>query len=265
MQKHLIVTADDFGLHEHVNQAVESAARSGALTAASLMVAGPAAADAARRAAQLPNLNVGLHLVLADGHPTLDSRQIPALVGLDGRMGDNMGRDGLRFFLLPRVRQQLEAEIRAQFAAFARTGLRLDHVNAHKHFHLHPTILEILLRVGRDYGSPPVRATIEPLWFSFRSGAVAGAAAMLLRPWASLLSRKLRQAGVLHNDSLFGIAASGAMDEETLLHNTTDSTITSSMRSYRHRDELVALLSTRVRDAILASGATQGGFRDIRK
>jgi len=32
------------------------------------------------------------------------------------------------------VRAQLAAETEAQFAAFAATGLVLDHINAHKHF-----------------------------------------------------------------------------------------------------------------------------------
>jgi hopanoid biosynthesis associated protein HpnK len=279
MQKYLIITADDFGLHEAVNEAVDSAASRGVLTAASLMVAAPAAADAARRAAHLPNLRVGLHLVLADGKPMLESNQIPALVRGDGRMGDRMGYDGLRYALLPSVRRQLEAEIRAQFAAFARTGLRLDHVNVHKHFHLHPTILDILLRVARDYGRPPIRATMEPLWFAFRQGKVAGMTAAALRPWASLMRRKLRDACVSHNHALFGIAASGAMDERTMLqilaklpigvteiylHPATVSgtAIAPSMQFYRHRDEWDALLSPRVREAITASGAVQGGFRD---
>jgi len=34
------------------------------------MVGGPAAADAVARARRLPDLRVGLHLVLVDGHPT---------------------------------------------------------------------------------------------------------------------------------------------------------------------------------------------------
>ena len=42
------------------------------------------------------------------------------------------------------LRAQLRAEIEAQFAAFEATGLALDHVNAHKHFHLHPTIAGLL-------------------------------------------------------------------------------------------------------------------------
>ena len=154
MQKFLIVTADDFGLHEAVNDAIEQASRSGVLTAASLMVAAPAAGDAIRRARRLPHLRVGLHLVLADGWAMLAPHLIPALADAAGRMNTRMFTNGLRFLTLPSVRRQLEAEIRAQFMAFARTGLPLDHVNAHKHFHLHPSILEMLLRIGRSSASP---------------------------------------------------------------------------------------------------------------
>jgi chitin disaccharide deacetylase len=68
-----------------------------------------------------------------------------------------MALDGARYFLSPRVRRQLEAEIRAQFRAFAATGLILDHVNAHKHFHLHPTLLTLMLRVGREFGMRAMR------------------------------------------------------------------------------------------------------------
>ena len=69
--KRLIVTADDFGLSGPVNEAVEEAHRRGILTAASLMVGAPAFDDAVRRARAMPNLGVGLHLVLLDGRPVL--------------------------------------------------------------------------------------------------------------------------------------------------------------------------------------------------
>ena len=58
----LVVTADDFGLHPTVNEAVERAHTDGILTAASLMVGAPAARDAIARARSLPRLRVGLHL-----------------------------------------------------------------------------------------------------------------------------------------------------------------------------------------------------------
>ena len=55
----LIITADDFGLSEPVNAAIEEAHQRGILSAASLMVGAPAAADAVARARTLPSLRVG--------------------------------------------------------------------------------------------------------------------------------------------------------------------------------------------------------------
>ncbi|NWP61353.1 ChbG/HpnK family deacetylase, partial [Escherichia coli] len=54
--RRLVVTADDFGLSREVNEAVEQAHREGILTAASLMVSAPAAADAVARARRMPGL-----------------------------------------------------------------------------------------------------------------------------------------------------------------------------------------------------------------
>jgi chitin disaccharide deacetylase len=277
---YLIVTADDFGLHESVNQAVEQASRAGILNAASLMVTAHATKDAVRRARLLPNLCVGLHVVLADGWSALDAQLIPEIADPTGRMHSDMFRKGVRFFFKSAARRQLEAEIRAQFAAFARTGLTLDHVNVHKHFHIHPTILSILLEVGRDYGMPAVRVPDEPFWFAVRSaGVLPGLAQALLSPWIALMKHRLHRARIFHNDRIFGIAASGAMDEagllailarlppgvsEIYLHPATQSgsTITASMSHYRHAEELDALSSPRVRAALNAV-AVRGGYTEV--
>ena len=284
-KRFLIVTADDFGIHEAVNEAVSAASRAGVLTAASLMVGAPAAPDAVRRARELPQLRVGLHLVLADGLAVLPREQIPDLVDEHGRFGDGMWLDGVRYFALPGVRRQLEAEIRAQFAAFARTGLVLDHVNAHKHFHLHPTLLGMIVRVGREFGMGAVRVPHEPLWYSTRGasggpGLGAVAANAFLLPWVALMKARLRAAGIAHNDQVFGLANTGQVDENTLvevlaklppgvtevyLHPAVDTPgpITSTMADYRHSAELAALLSPRVAGAVAATGAILGGYGDI--
>jgi hopanoid biosynthesis associated protein HpnK len=283
VSRFLIVTADDFGLHTSVNEAVERASRAGVLTAASLMVAEPAAADAIARARELPQLRVGLHLALADGRSRLPPDRIAALVDANGRFRNRMFVDGMRFFALPHVRRQLEAEIRAQFEAFAATRLRLDHVNAHKHFHLHPTLLTMLLRIGRDYGlgvpvaqSVGMRVPDEPLW-------TAHASAILLSPWLRLMKRRLRRAQIPHNDHVFGVADSGHMSEQRLLqilarlpegvteiylHPATESgtAIAASMTDYRHADELAALMSPQVRAALAAMTAIDvscGGYSDL--
>lgn len=281
MNRFLIVTADDFGIHEAVNEAVSVASREGILTAASLMVGAPAAQDAIRRARELPQLRVGLHLVLADGFAVLPREEIPDLVDEHGRFGEGMWLDGVRYFALPRVRRQLEAEIRAQFAAFAASGLILDHVNAHKHFHLHPTLLAMIVRIGREFGMSAVRVPREPMWYSTRGANIGAlAAAAFLTPWVALMKARLRASGILHNDQVFGIASTGKVDEATLidilaklpagvteiyLHPATDTQhpISASMADYRHSAELAALLSSRVADAVAATGVARGGYRDL--
>jgi hopanoid biosynthesis associated protein HpnK len=261
----LIVTADDFGLHSAVNEAVEQAYREGVLQAASLMVAAPAAADAIARARRLPGLAVGLHLVLAEGRATLPAALIPDLVDAQGWFSNAMARNGFRFFFLPQVRRQLAAEIRAQFEAFAASGLALDHVNAHKHFHLHPTVLSLLLSIGRDFGLRAVRLPAEPGMGPW------------LRPWLGLMRRRLERAGVAYNDHVFGLRHSGAMSEEVVLdvlgqlpsglselylHPALHDGLTAGMADYRHADELAALLSPRVRSAIEGSCQLCHGFCD---
>ena len=57
--KSLIITADDFGASSQVNEAVERAHVQGVLSAASLMVSAPGAAEAVAIAQRTPSLAVG--------------------------------------------------------------------------------------------------------------------------------------------------------------------------------------------------------------
>ena len=268
IRRALIITADDFGVHRRVNEAVERAHRNGVLTAASLMVGAEAAPDAIERARRLPSLRVGLHLVLTDGKACLRPSEIPGLVNDEGHFDNAMVRDGFRFFFLPRVRAQLALEIRAQFEAFAATGLPLDHVNTHKHFHLHPTVLSLVLKIGRDFGMRAMRLPRE------------AAAPVGLRPWTALVRARLDHHGIAHNDQVNGIAHSGQMDETAFIEAlerlpdgvteiychpavSAECALTQTMKHYRPDDELAALLSPRVEAAVNATGALRGGFSDI--
>ncbi|MBV8473575.1 MAG: ChbG/HpnK family deacetylase, partial [Hyphomicrobiales bacterium] len=138
--KRLVVNADDFGLAPEVNEAVERAHRRGVLSAASLMVAAPAASDAVMRARRMPTLSVGLHLVLVEGDPATPAAEIPALVNASGRLRADLVTYGSAIAFSAAARRQIQREIRAQFEAFRATGLPLDHVNTHQHYHLHPWV-----------------------------------------------------------------------------------------------------------------------------
>lgn len=212
-----ILTADDFGASLAVNEAVERAHRAGILTAASLMVATPAAADAIGRAKRNPGLRVGLHLVLVAGPASLPAEQIPSLVGPGREFSAAQVTQSLRYALPGRIRRELAAEIRAQFAAFAETGLHLDHADAHKHMHLHPVIGALMLEVGREFGLAAVRVPEEPAAVLAACGEQVAMGARLLALWTRVFRAQARRAGMVTNDSCFGLTWSGAMTEERLL------------------------------------------------
>lgn len=266
--RRLIVTADDFGASLAVNEGVEQAHRGGILTAASLMVAGAAADDAVARARAMPSLGVGLHLVLVEGRPTLPPERLPALVGADGQFRRDMVRLAIRIFADPAARAQLAAEVEAQFAAFAATGLRLDHVNAHKHFHLHPTIAATVLRVGKRYGMTAIRAPIERGKPGMKAGGVEAW-------WARALQARMRRAGLLVPDQVIGLAWTGAFTAERMrgaladlppgltelyTHPATADTWPGSAPGYRYRAELAALTDALAKDIILGESIPHGDF-----
>lgn len=253
--KALIVTADDFGISPEVNEAVERAHREGILTCASLMVGSRAAADAVSRAKTMPKLGVGLHLVLVEGKPVLPPEQIPALVGSDGYFRTDMVKASFGMAFLPSVKRQLAAEIEAQFAAFASTGLPLDHVNAHKHFHLHPTIGKLMVEIGKRYGLKSVRSPVEPPHI-IRAIEPDSTGGEIERFCGARLRERLAHHGIFTPDYVFGLAWTGRMTPKrvgALLDHLPDgvselylhpalSAYNGSVRGYRYSDELTALL-----------------------
>ncbi len=282
--RRLIVTGDDFGLAVPVNNAVFRAHREGILTAASLMMNAPATADAVVRSKEMKSLRIGLHLVIVEGRPVLAPSVVPGLVDKNGEFSTQRALAGFRYFFLPSVRGQLEREIRAQFEAFARTGMDMDHVNAHNHMHLHPTVLSLMLRIGRDHGLRAVRVPYEPPIPSWKASgrALGGKIAwwIFLWPWMRLMKTRLRKEGIVYNDAVFGMSDSGAMTEDMVLaflrhlpagtseiyfHPATERCpeIDRYMPDYRHQDEFQALVSPAVRSEIRKLGIQRISFSDL--
>jgi hopanoid biosynthesis associated protein HpnK len=280
--KALIVTADDFGLSLPVNDAVERAHREGVLSAASLMMGAPAMEDAVERARNLPSLGVGLHLTLLDGRPLLPPDEVPGLVGPEGRFSSDPLRFGVALYFSPELRRQANAEVSAQFDRFHRTGLKMDHINGHRHFHMHPVVLSAISRIAPAFGSPPVRVPLEPFGPSYRANR--DRALVRLASWffyfgqTRRVRRQLAAAGLPSNDHVFGLNDSGAMIEDRILRlidqlpdGISELYCHPATRRwegpdnlpscYRAEEELGALLSPAVRMKIEAYGLRPLSYR----
>ena len=275
--RQLIVTADDFGAAREVNEAVEAAHRGGILTAASLMVTGSAAADAIARARRMPSLRVGLHLVLVEGRPVLPASAVSQLVNADGAFRSDMASLGVQISLSSKARRQLAAEITAQFQAFRATTLQLDHCNAHKHFHLHPVIGSLMVSIGARFGLEAVRVPLEPATLLRKIERRVPSLPSLTLPFALLLRRRVRGAGLFAPDRTFGLRWSGRMTRDRLagliqqlpsgvseiyLHPATGS-YAGAARDYRYCEELAALMAPDVAAACRAARVQLGGFGDF--
>ena len=275
----MIVTADDFGLAPEVNAAVETAHKNGILTAASLMIGAPAAADAVARARRMPSLKVGLHIVLTDGYPVSPALRLPNLVDRSGRLRSDMARASVRIFLDPTVRRQVAYEIAAQFEAFLATGLQLDHVDCHKHWHLHPTIAGLLLDIGQRYGMTALRVPSEPVRvLKLIEKNTSSRLSWVTSTCAALLKARVRRRHLLAADRVFGLAWSGAMTEtrvagllahlpdgltEFYFHPATANSFSGATPGYRYADELAGLVAPRIVSAARSHDIRLIGYSDL--
>jgi len=257
---------------------VELAHEQGILTAASLMVAAAATAHAIARARRLPRLRIGLHLVLVDGRPALPPERLPDLVDATGHLRSDLARLGLEICARPSVRAQVRAEIEAQFRAYQATGFALDHVNVHKHFHLHPAVADEIIAIGRHYGMRGLRVPREPVAVLTRVESGTKRSLGYVTPWTRLLAHRVRRAGLRSPDSVFGLAWSGAMSAtrldgllrhlpagstEIYLHPATRDGFAGCAPGYRYTDELAALIAPSVIALTRRADVALGGYSDF--
>ena len=242
------------------------------------MVGAPAAADAVARARTLPGLRVGLHIVLTDGEPVSDRREIPGLIEPRRQVRGDLALYGAQLTFDPWVKRQMAQEIAAQFQAYRATGLPLDHVNGHRHFQLHPAIAASIISIGRSYRMRALRVPVEP-WQTIAAidPDTRRRLGRVVAPWAAWLRGRVRGAGLATADAVFGLAWSGAMTKDRLaallgrlpagvveiyLHPATTNAFAGAAPGYRYADEFAALCDAECIAAVRQSGYAVGGYAD---
>jgi len=270
--RRLIINADDFGLSPEVNAAVIRAHTEGVLTTASLMVNEQGFDEAVELARNHPRLGVGLHLSLVCGHSALPHHAMPNLVDTQQRFPDCPVLAGFRFFFDPRCRQQLAREVSAQFQKFHATGLPLDHVNGHLHFHLHPAVFSIIMQNARCWNVRQVRLTRDPFWLNARLArgrwAYRISHAAIFTALSLRARRVLARAGIGHTRDVYGLLQHGLVDEpfvfgllERLPSGDSELYSHPSLSQFKH--ELDALLSARVKAIIAARRIQLIRYQDL--
>jgi chitin disaccharide deacetylase len=211
----LLINADDFGLTPGVNRSIAELHQAGALTSATLMATAAHFGDAVAVAQASPTLEVGCHVLLVDAEPALPPPQIPSLCP-DGRQFRVTLGELVRDLYLGRVRAaEIEAEAEAQIRRLQAAGVRVSHIDTHKHTHVFPRILRPVLRAARACGIGAIRNPFEPAW---ARRATPGSS--LARNWAvaalgihrPAFARLVREAGLGTTSGTIGVLATGTLD-----------------------------------------------------
>ncbi len=225
--RQLIVNADDFGLTCGVNRAIAETHAQGVVTSTTLMASGAAFADATDRARSTPALSVGCHVVLVDGAPVLEPEAIDTLLAVrsaePGRFYSGISNVAARAVLGGFDPDQLVEEITAQIRKIQSSGLKVTHLDTHKHTHIFPEVLTAVVRAARICGVPAIRNPFVPirtmaakslrqnprLWKRYGQLRV-------LRSFAGQFPQKMRRAGLRTPDGSVGVIETGFLDVSLL-------------------------------------------------
>lgn len=220
--RRLIINADDLGLTAGVNRGIFDCIQRGVVTSSTLMANGRALQDAIQLCVATGNdkVSFGCHVVLVDGAPIRPPEQVRSLLA-----GPHSPVFPARFGQVAMAAwrrsnsDEAESEAAAQIRTLQENGLRVSHIDSHKHVHLLPHILRPMLRAARACGVRAVRnpfAPIKPLAFAHlvrrphlwkRYSEVK-----VLRSLSARFRRHVKDEGFVTTDGTFGIVATGALD-----------------------------------------------------
>ena len=210
------MNADDFGLTAGVNRAILELHLAGVLTSATLMAKASATDEAIELARATPSLGVGCHVLLVDGEPVLPPGKVPTLVdSATGRFPASLTTFLMRLFT-GRIRvAEIEAEAAAQIGLLQSRGVRLTHIDSHKHTHMFPPVLRAVLRAARNAGIHAVRNPFEPEWAvraTPRSPWLRDAEVLALRQLGPVFRRLIDKENVMTTNGTISVAGTGMLD-----------------------------------------------------
>lgn len=258
----VIVHADDFGETADITEGIRLAITAGVVTSTSVMVNMPGTSEALRRVPQLAEqASFGIHLNLCEGRPLTGG---PTLVDANGeflRKRVLVARALTGRLSLP----ELEREVAAQLGMLRDTGVRVSHLDGHKHLHQLPIVCQAVANVLPRFGIERVRITRLAAWSGMRSAmtlareiAAVHAARVFARAQLRSPVHTVDLRDLLDGGALAAPARSSSFRSvpiEICCHPATAAADAGKPGSHRRGAELEYLLSPRFRTVLTASGA----------
>jgi predicted glycoside hydrolase/deacetylase ChbG (UPF0249 family) len=208
----LIINADDFGLHEVINEGIIESHKAGCVTSTTIVAGGDAFEHAVKLAAQNPQLSVGVHLTLVGCQPVARG-DVSSLLTSNGSFFPSY-REFIQRYLSGRIsRDHIEYELRCQLQKVARHGIIISHIDSHQHLHCLSGMAEIVGKLADEFHIRKVRLAAEPVGYfgTMPLDLPRILAKTGLTVCASLAGRYYKRQGLASPDHFYGMLAGGNM------------------------------------------------------
>lgn len=214
--KRLIVSADDFGMANGINEGIARACKEGIVTNINVMPAGDAYYDCLTLLKNIAPREIGAHLALTEIVPLTNPDRIATLVGKEGRFHKNHNIFFLKFCLSKISAEEIYAELKGQMDRLKSAGIPVTSLSSHEHIHLYPDILKIFVRIAKEYDIPAIRyvhgdVMVGPVGFKKLCRK------LVLSFFQTGMSSILKNSGLKYTDNFMGLLDSGNLEEETLV------------------------------------------------
>lgn len=149
MQK-IIITADDYGMCDEVDKAIDAGIKNGFITTTNVMVNMGELINASTLRERFSHISVGIHWNVTTGKPLLPVAEIPTLVDSTGNFW-SIKEFKKRYHKGLIKSEDLEKELEAQYAAFEKICGKPDYWNTHEDSVLNILAFKAFKKVALKY------------------------------------------------------------------------------------------------------------------
>lgn len=154
----LIVHSDDFGETVEITKGIRDCIDAGVVTSTTILANMPGTVFALEEAARrVDRASFGVHLNLCEGEPLTRPR---SLTSRDGRFLPKW-TVAARALLRRLDRGEVATELRAQIRRIRDAGIRISHLDSHKHLHQLPGVAAVVAGLAVEFGIERIRCTLE--------------------------------------------------------------------------------------------------------
>jgi len=152
----LILTADDYGVIDGIDNAILEAAKAGRINSIAVL---PNASDAPQRLQRLrqecpPEVEIGCHFTLTSGSVVSSPEKVPSL----HRNGKFFSHKELNYAMNP---EEVKIELRAQLGVFEAENIKVKHLSSHhKALDFFEPVHKAFLQIAHEYSNRqiPIRS-----------------------------------------------------------------------------------------------------------